>query len=159
MRQETSRIIQQFRAAAHGTPWHGDSTFKILEGITAKEAAAKPIPNSQSIWDYLLHLINWREYAIRNLIDSEPYLVELNTEKDWTTIYDFSEEAWQATIEAYKKSTDDLSKAIETIDDGKLEEIMPGSKYSFYAVLHGVIQHDIYHSGQIRLLKKMLESR
>ncbi|MEM6964477.1 MAG: DinB family protein [Bacteroidota bacterium] len=157
MEKEPHRIVQQFRAAAHGTPWHGDSILKILEGVTAEEAAARPIPNSHSIWDYLVHIMNWREYVVRNLMDATPYTVELNTEKDWTTITDFSEEAWQATLAAFQKSTDELSKATATVDPDKLTEVMPGSKYSLYAILHGVIQHDIYHSGQIRLLKKMLK--
>ena len=81
----------------------------------------------------------------------------MNTDKDWTPILDFSNEAWKKTIELYKKSTDDLTNAILTIDDDKLDKIVPGHEYTFYTLLHGVIQHDIYHSGQIVLLKKMIK--
>ena len=147
-----------FRAASHGQPWHGDSIFKIIKDITAEEAAAYPIPGSHSIWEYLVHMMNWREYAVRTLLDDELYIVELNTEKDWTTITDFSEEAWAATIEKYKKSTDELSEAILTVEDSSLGEIIPGHKFSYYTLLHGIIQHDIYHSGQIVLLKKLIRN-
>lgn len=146
-----------FRSAAHGKTWHGQSVWKILENISAEEAAAHPIAESHSIWDYLLHLINWREYAVQTLLDDEPYNIDLNTEKDWTTITDFSQEAWETALELYKKSTDELSEAIKTIDDSKLEEVVPGHKFTFYILLNGVIQHDIYHSSQIVLLKKMLK--
>ena len=157
MKKEINTLSKMFRAAAHGKTWHGQSVWETLENISAEEAAAHPIPESHSIWDYLLHIINWREYAVRTLLDDEPYIVDLNTEKDWTTITDFSKEAWEATLELYKKSTDELSEAIKTIDDSKLEEIVREHKFTFYTLLHGVIQHDIYHSGQIVLLKKMLK--
>lgn len=156
MKKEINRISNMFRDAAHGKTWHGQSVWKILENISAEEAAAHPIPESHSIWDYLLHIINWREYTVRTLLDDEPYIVDLNTEKNWTTITDFSQEAWEATLELYKKSTDELSETIKKFDDSKLEEIVREHKFTFYKLLHGVIQHDIYHSGQILLLKKML---
>lgn len=157
MQKEISRLVDMFSSAAHGKTWHGQSVWETLQNITAEEAAVHPIPESHSIWDYLLHIINWRDYAIRTLLDDQPYIVDLNTEKDWTTITDFSPEAWEATLELYKTSTEELSEAIKTIGDSKLEEIVLEHKFTFYTLLHGVIQHDIYHSGQIVLLKKMLK--
>jgi len=84
-------------------------------------------------------------------------VVDLDTERDWTPISDYSAEAWEAALKAYKKSTEDFVKALETMEDAQLDEKVPGSTYTFYKILHGVIQHDIYHSGQIVLLKKMLK--
>ena len=159
MQTEINRLTEMFRAAAHGKTWHGQSVLQTLENITTEEAAAHPIPESHSIWDYLLHIINWRNYALRNLLDDEPYIVDLNSEKDWTTITDFSPIAWEAALELYNKSTDELSAAIKRIDDSKLEEIVSGHKFTFYTLLHGVIQHDVYHSGQIVLLKKILKAK
>ena len=88
--------------------------------------------------------------------DDTPYKIELNSEKDWTPISDFSEAAWTATIEKYKRSTDELSEVMKSLEDSRLDENVPEQPFSFYTLLHGVIQHDIYHSGQIVLLKKML---
>jgi hypothetical protein len=51
-----------------------------------------------------------------------------------------------------------LRDGIKKIDDAKLEETAPGTRYSNYVLLHGVIQHDLYHSGQIALLKRSMES-
>ena len=151
------RYIKMFRDAAEGKTWHGQSVLKTLENISAEEAATRPIAESHCIWDYLLHIINWREYAVRNILDDKPYVVDLNTDKDWTPISDYSEEAWKAALKLYKQSTEDLVKAMETMDDDRLDEAVPESKYTFYTMLHGVIHHDIYHSGQIVLLKKMLK--
>ena len=156
MEKEVLRINQMFRAAAHGKPWHGDSVFKVLENLTSEQAAKYPIKNAHSIWEILVHIINWRDYTVRTILDDEPYIVKLNTEKDWTTITDFSEDAWQATIERYKKSTDELSEALSKVEDSILDEIVPEHKFSLYTLLHGIIQHDIYHSGQIVMLRKLL---
>lgn len=156
MQKEVSRLLNMFLSAAHGKTWHGQSIWKIVQDISAEEAASHPIADSHSIWDYLIHMINWRDYAIRTILEDEPYIVELNTEKDWTTITDFSPEAWQKALELYESSTEELAEAIKTLDDSKLEEVIPEHKYTFYTMLHGVIQHDIYHSGQIVLLKKLI---
>jgi len=156
MKKQVERLNKMFRAAAHGETWHGQSILQIFENISATTAAAHPIDGSHCIWDYLLHIINWRAFAVKALLEDKPYIIELNTDKDWTPISDFSEEAWEKAIALYKKSTDDLSNAILNIDDDKLDEIVVGHDYTFYTLLHGVIQHDIYHSGQIVLLRKMI---
>mgnify|MGYP000067409790 CR=1 FL=1 len=72
MQKEVSRLIEMFRSAAHGKTWHGQSVWETLQNISAEEAASHPIPESHSIWDYLLHLINWREYAVLTLLGDEP---------------------------------------------------------------------------------------
>ena len=152
----TDRLADLFRNAHDGTTWHGQSVTKVLQNISAEEAAAHPIPNSHSIWDYVLHIVNWREYAIRNLKDDTSYLVDLNTDLDWTPITDFSEEAWKEALDKFHQSAIELEAAIRAMKEEQLfEKIVTGSKNSCYITLHGVIQHDIYHSGQIMLLKKM----
>ena len=155
----TDRLADLFRNAHDGTTWHGQSVTKVLQNISTKQAAAKPIPNSHSIWDYVLHIVNWRVYATRNLKENTPYLVDLNTDLDWTPITDFSEAAWKKALEQFHQSALELEAAIREMGEEQLfEKIVTGSKNSCYITLHGVIQHDIYHSGQIMLLKKMLKT-
>ena len=103
--------------------------------------------------------MNWRVYAIRNLREDTPYLVDLNTDLDWTPITDFSKETWKEALEKFHQSAEELETAIRDMDENQLfEKIVTGSKNSCYMTLHGVIQHDIYHSGQIMLLKKILKT-
>ena len=153
----THRLADLFRNAHDCTTWHGQSVTKVLQNISAKKAAAHPIANSHSIWNYVLHIVNWRAFAIRNLKDEAPYIVGLNTDLDWTPITDFSEEAWKLALGKFHQSAVELEEAIRTMDENQLFEKVPGSKHNWYVTLHGVIQHDIYHSGQIVLLKKMLD--
>ena len=122
----TERLANLFRAAHDGTTWHGQSVTEVLQNITYEKAAVHPIPNSHSIWDYVLHIVNWRAYASRNLKDDTPYLVDLNTDLDWTPITDFSEEAWKSALEKFHQSAVELEAAIREMDENQLfEKIIP----------------------------------
>ena len=81
-------------------------------------------------------------------------IVDPPDEMNFPPVNDSSEIAWQTTLQALAASNQALRDAIRKIDDAKLEEIVPEANYSIYALLHGVIQHDLYHAGQIALLKK-----
>ena len=77
-----------------------------------------------------------------------------NTPEDWRLPEDETEEAWGEAREGLRRSQDELLAALDGLDDGRLEEIVPGRDYSVYVLLHGVVQHDVYHAGQIALLRK-----
>jgi uncharacterized damage-inducible protein DinB len=84
--------------------------------------------------------------------------MEIPDEINFPPVTDASDAAWQATLQALDASHRSLRDGIKNIDDARLEETTPGTRYSNYVLLHGVIQHDLYHAGQIALLKKSVES-
>lgn len=149
--KETERIIQQLeRAYGHGA-WHGPSVCETLEGISAEQAAARPIAGAHSIWELALHIAAWKSAARRRL---EGDRAELTSEEDWPPVMDDSESAWAETKKALEQAHGALVSAISRLDDANLDEaILPGMS-SVYVTLHGLIQHDIYHAGQIAILKK-----
>lgn len=149
---ETHRINGQLKRAYQGEAWHGPSLRELLDGVTAEQAAARPIPTAHSIWELVNHIIAWEQIAKRRL-EGEA-LAEIPDEMNFPPVNDNSEAAWQATLQLLATSNQALRDAIKKIDDAKLEEIVSGASYSIYALLHGVIQHDLYHAGQIALLKK-----
>jgi uncharacterized damage-inducible protein DinB len=149
---ETHRINGQLKRAYEGEAWHGPSLRELLDGVTAEQAAAKPIPNAHSIWELVNHIIAW-EQIVRRRLEGEA-LVEVPDEMNFPPVNDASEAAWQATLQSLAASNRSLRESIKRIDDAKLEETAPGTNYSNYFMLHGAIQHDLYHAGQIALLKK-----
>src|SRR5260370_41368205 len=66
-RSEASRISDQLRRAFGGDAWHGHSVFEILKGVTAAQAAARPIKNAHSIWELVLHIAAWDGPGLRLL--------------------------------------------------------------------------------------------
>ena len=148
---EIIRINEQLRRAFEGPAWHGPSLTEVLAGVPAEKAAAKPIAGAHSIWELVLHVIAWERVVIRRLggetIDS------LDPQEDWPAIPDQSETAWRKALAQLKSTHDDLFLAISKFPEGRLNDKVSG-KYPYYALLHGVIQHNLYHAGQIAILKK-----
>ncbi len=149
---ETHRINSQLKRAQEGEAWHGPSLRELLDGVTAEQAAAKPIPNVHSIWELVNHIIAWEQIVQRRL--EGEVVSEIPDEMNFPPVNDASEAAWQTTLQSLAASNRSLRESIKRIDDAKLEETVPGEKYNNYFMLHGAIQHDLYHAGQIALLKK-----
>ena len=152
---ETHRINSQLKRAYQGQAWHGPSLRELLDGLTAEQAAAKPFPNVHSIWELVNHIIAWEQIAKGRLEGNA--LAEIAEEVNFPPVAAVSEEAWQTTLRSLEASNQSLRDSIRKIDDAKLDEIVEGASYPVYALLHGVIQHDLYHAGQISLLKKALQ--
>jgi uncharacterized damage-inducible protein DinB len=148
---EVRRINDQLRRAFEGEAWHGPSLMEILSGVTAEQAAAKPLVAAHSIWEIVLHIAFWEEVSRRRLEGDD---AKYQAEDGLFTISDTSEEGWQAALEKLKQSNTALREAVARLDDERLRERAAGQEYSIYFLLHGVIQHDLYHAGQIALLKK-----
>ena len=149
---ETERIIDQLERAQHGDAWHGPSLRELLEGVTAAQAAAHPIPQAHSIWELVNHIIAWEQIALRRLRGE--LLVAITDEMSFPPIADTGAPTWQAALRALDESNQSLRDAIRRIGDVQLNATVPGTPYTNYVLLHGVIQHDLYHAGQIALLRK-----
>jgi uncharacterized damage-inducible protein DinB len=151
---ETARLADQIRRAFDGEAWHGDSVLEILAGVNAKTAAAKPVPNAHSIWEILLHIAAWDDAIIRR---AKGNAVKLTDAENFPAMGNTSESAWQAAIANVKTKHDELVKTVADFPDSRLQEIAPGkteSFYDFYYMFSGIAQHELYHAGQIALLKK-----
>jgi uncharacterized damage-inducible protein DinB len=148
---EVRRITDQVRRAFEGQAWHGPSLMEILAGVTAEQAAAKSLPAAHSIWEIVLHIAFWEEVSRRRVEGDE---AKVEDGEGLFTVTDTSAEAWQAALERLRQSNTALRETIAKLDDEKLREKAAGQEYSIYFLLHGVIQHDLYHAGQIALLKK-----
>ena len=155
---EVERIGDQFRRAFEGQAWHGPSVLALLEGVTAQQAAAHPVAGAHSIWELTLHIAAWERACKLRL---EGNTAQLSDEEDWPAVSDVSEEAWTKTKQYLRSSHSELLSAIAKVDESKLDQpIMTHATIPFsstYVTLHGGVQHDLYHAGQIAILKKALE--
>ena len=150
---EIKRINDQLKRAFEGKAWHGPSVSEVLAGVTAEQAAAHPIEGAHSIWELTLHIATWERVGRRRIEESIP--IDVSDEEDWPAVEDTSADAWTNTLDELRRNHEALRAAIRQLDEARLEEIVPGTQYSVYFLLHGVIQHDLYHAGQIALVKKV----
>ena len=150
---ELKRLNDQLKRAFQGKAWHGPSVSEVLEGVSAEQAAAHPIAGGHSIWELVLHIQTWERIGRRRIQESNP--IDVSDEEDWPPVVDTSFKAWTNTLAELRRNHEELRAAIRELDESTLDEIVPGTTYSVYFLLHGVIQHDLYHAGQIALLKKL----
>jgi uncharacterized damage-inducible protein DinB len=152
MNTEVHRIADQLRRATEGDAWHGPSLKVLLTGLAAEQAARRPLAAAHSIWETLLHISAWESAVRRRLAGTA---VTLTTEEDWPPVTDTSEAAWARAQSDVAKARDELVRAIESLSDEDLTGPVPEKPYNVYVMLHGVIQHDCYHTGQIALLRRL----
>jgi len=151
--KETERIREQLKRAFEGGAWHGPSVLEILENVSAGQAASHPIAGAHSIWELVLHIKAWEDACRRRLSADR---AELTDDEDWPVVTETNDNAWQETLTALREAHQKFSDAIASVDDIRLDEpILEGMK-TVYATLHGAVQHDLYHAGQIAILKKAL---
>lgn len=150
--EEYKRIEDQLRRSIEGSAWHGYSLLELLADVSAEKAAAKPIATAHSIWEIVLHVSAWVNVARRRLGGDTAYL---SPDQDWPKIPDCTPAAWTQTIKALEQNHADLCREVSQLGDARLSENATGQRYTIYFMLHGVAQHNLYHAGQIAILKKV----
>ena len=154
--RETERIVDQLKRAFLGDAWHGPAVMEILEGVSAKQAGARPIAGGHSIWELALHIEAWLGACRRRLQGDRAQLIDA---EDWPAVTDSDERAWAQARESIKQAHDQLASAILRLDDSQLAQPIIKGMSSVYVTLHGVIQHSLYHAGQIAILRKAISER
>ena len=158
-KSELARIAAELERAYNGDAWHGPPMTEALKGICALSAPVKPIPEAHSIWEIVHHLTAWNDIVRRRFTGE---LVMPNREDDWPPVEDFSPEAWDAAMKHLHNACvgliNELKKAAKKSDcDAILHQTAPGKDHSIYVMLHGAVQHNLYHTGQISILRKAVD--
>jgi len=148
---EATRIADQLRRAFDGSAWHGPALLEILADVDAAAAAARPIANVHSIWELVLHIAAWDGAGLRRLAGKK---AQLKAAANFPPIPDPTDAAWSEAVAKAKQTHEALVDAVAKLSAGRLRDIVPGKRYDFYHMLHGIAQHELYHAGQIAILKK-----
>jgi hypothetical protein len=155
---ETRRIADQLARAFEGDPWYGPNTHDVVGGLTAAQAAHRPIPQAHTLWEIALHVTSWNREVRRRLRTGTARDPE---DGDWPEPPEATEENWRWTIDALEASFRELLAAVRAFPAARLDEVLGeardrplGSGVSFYVLLHGVVQHIVAHTAQMSLLRK-----
>ena len=147
---EIARIAALMEETFEGKPYYGDSVLGALEGVTAEVAGQRPPWSAHSMWDLVAHLTAELDYA-RDVIEgiAGPWV---EGETTWPAIPNRSQEAWRQGVEDLKRANRALVGAVRQLDDSVLDKQPVRVRGPFYIMLHGTMQHSIFHAGQISLL-------
>jgi uncharacterized damage-inducible protein DinB len=149
---EAARIAGQLERAFHGDAWHGPAVLELLRDVDAATAAAHPLPDAHSVWELVLHIAAWDDAVNRRIVLKKA--LQLNDAENFPPVKDKSRAAWKKAIAHLKKTHAALVKTAKGLPENRLRERVPGKKYDIGFMLHGVAQHELYHAGQIAILKK-----
>jgi len=155
MNTESNRIAYALASAINGDAWYGDSLRKILDNVAVEQARARPIADAHTIWELVVHVEAWVKFcqgAIEGV--SIPAWATMPKEQDWPRVTDTGDQAWNLAVNSFFATHLKLVETIKTLSDDRLETTVPGRTYNFYHLFQGMMQHAIYHGGQIALLKK-----
>jgi uncharacterized damage-inducible protein DinB len=148
------RLIDQLRRSAEGDAWHGPSVREVLEGVTVDDASSHPISGAHSIRELVLHMAAGIQLVLRR-VDGDGR--QLSPEEDWPTPSEPTEEAWQRDVESLFALNQRLREAVATFPATHLDDpLVPDPPYSAFTQFIGLTQHDLYHAGQIVLLRRAL---
>ncbi len=150
MATEVERILDQYDRAMNGEAWHGDPVWTILDGVSAEEAARRTHPERHTIWEIVAHMTFWETEVNRRLnnLPDRP-LEKLN----FPATSAATEENWNSTLAEFRSSNTVFRNTLSQLDPGRLDQMTPAGKKSVYVEVHGVIQHHLYHAGQIAILR------
>ena len=139
--------------------WHGPSLRGSIRGLTAKEAAWRPAPGCHNIWEIVVHAAYWK-YAVRRRIRRDKRGSFPLKGSNWFHRPDSqTEEAWRRDIELLEREHATMREAISELSSSQLYDSARGSKTSNVVLIYGIACHDVYHAGQIQLLKRLQRSR
>jgi uncharacterized damage-inducible protein DinB len=156
MANEITRLEEQLRRSFEGEAWHGPSVLDALRDVTPEMACAHPVAAAHSIWELVLHLGGAYRLVLRRLEGKDAPLTAV---EDWPPVPVPTDTDWQDAVHTLRELNRQLRSAVLRFRLEELDEpLVASSPYSAYVQFIGVTQHDLYHAGQIAILKKTLPS-
>jgi hypothetical protein len=137
--------------------WHGTTLRGALRGLTATEALWRPARGRHNIWELTVHAAYWK-YAVRRRLDGAAVGSFTRKPSNWPTVPGTPDTAaWKSDIRLLEEEHRILRETIRTLPPGKLEERSPQGVWTNAEEIHGIAAHDLYHTGQIQLIKKLMK--
>lgn len=152
---ESERMTKLFDDLYNGSPWLEVTILPTLQRLTGKQAGTRLYENWNTIFEITNHLISWRENVLQRvqgkmmITPSNNYIVPVT---------DISHEAWQNTLKKLEQSQQNWVQFLNTFNTADFEKKYPGNGMSYYEHIHGILQHDAYHLGQIVIMAKRVIS-
>lgn len=149
---QTQQIADAYRAVTIKGAWYGPTLAELIAKTTAEEAVTPPVPGAHSISILLQHLLLWNE-RVRKVSDSTP-MPRWEAEKEWAE----PPIPWNELVARWSQSRNGLEERMRNFPNEDLGKQVPGRDYPYATLFPGIVQHTIYHSGQIAMVLSMLRS-
>jgi len=156
---EIEHLLSLLDEAYNRAAWHGPNLRGSIRGLTAREAALRPGTGRHNIWEIVVHAAYWKYRVRARLLGEKRGSFALPGSNWFERPIDRSEKAWRADVNLLEKEHRQLRAAVSSCSPGGLDRPAPGSRNPARRLIAGITLHDVYHAGQIQLLKKLLKNQ
>ncbi|HOY04799.1 MAG TPA: DinB family protein [Saprospiraceae bacterium] len=150
---DQQRLSALFQNLYNGHPWIDVTLSGVLENIPAEKALQR-VGSCNTIWEIVNHLIRWRENVLQRVQGS---VLKTPANNYIVPVTDTSGIAWESTLRELTESQSAWMDFLKNLDLSQLDNAYPVNGLTYYEHIHGILQHDAYHLGQIVLLAKLLQ--
>lgn len=155
--KEIRALLRLIDEAYEKRAWHGTNLHGSIRGLTIQQAVWRPAPGRHNIWEIILHTAYWKYIVRRRLLREKRGSFPLKGSNWFTRPTDKSETSLKNDIYVLDEMHRTLREAIVSFNPLQLWSIPSHSKVSNIAILSGIACHDVYHAGQIQLLKRLMK--
>ncbi|MGA7614308.1 MAG: DinB family protein [Thermoanaerobaculia bacterium] len=148
-------LANQLRMAFDRGSWHGTNLLGALRRVSAEVAVWRPQPTRHNIAELALHAAYWKYRVCRILSDETPRTFDLPGSNFFPRDAPFTPAAWKADVELLKKWHSLLLELVEGFDPQLFPDTAKGGKFTYVELILGASSHDLYHTGQIQLIRKL----
>ena len=148
---EKRRLLDLIDRAYRANAWHGPALLETLDGITPTMAAKRVVKGAHTIWELTEHVATWNEVVAERLSGKSP---AVPPERNFPKMPSPTPAAWKKSKARLAKAQARFRAAVVAFPEAKLGKLRPGQKTTWYLLIHGEVQHQLYHAGQIALLKR-----
>lgn len=159
MGKRIDQLIASLSEIFEGEPWYGESVMRKLENVPYIIGDKTCLPESHNVAQIVAHLISWKNFALEKLKENADFKIEIDSEQDWPTVKVDSRKAWEDLKHDLVVAQMSLYEFLKGKTDDFLDKKVAGRKYTYEYLLNGIIQHDIYHLGQIGLIQSQLKNQ
>ena len=161
---DKEQLLALVEEGFHKPAWHGPNLRSALRGVTPEEAVWRPAGGRHNIWEIAVHAAYWKYAVTQRLTGSKNHDFP-EKGRNWF-VRDESKLAkgevanrWKSDLGLLARTHREMCKAITEIKEQDLMRPMRGSRQTAIRNIVGIAMHDIYHAGQIQMLRKLYGSR
>jgi len=149
-------LAETYHGDAVGLAWFGPALRPLLGAVSPTIATDRLLRNRHTIWEIVLHLTANIDFVLARLDGRE---LELSANDDWPPVPEPTVAAWEDALAALDARYETLLERVRGLGDAQLARPVVGRQYDLYAMLHGIIHHNVYHTGQMALIRVGSDSR
>jgi hypothetical protein len=135
--------------------WHGPNLRGSLRGVEAVTAAWRPAPERHNIWEIAVHAAYWKYIVRRRLLGEKRGSFPLKGSNWFARPLEATAQAWVADLALLAQMHRAMRAAIAELGEAELGVRPAGSKVSNRELILGIAAHDVYHAGQIQVIKRL----